>query len=210
MTPAAAPVPVVVAVIGAGAETTLLPAARTVGQRLAQGGATVVTGGLGGVMAAACEGARAAGGTTLGLLPGIDRREANPWVTVPVPTGLGEGRNLLVVRSADAVVAVGGEYGTLSEIALALKTGVPVVGYRTWRLVRDGRVDPGVEVVDDPGLAADRALALAAARCGSFPDHSGTPATPHRTPATPDRTAGTADGAADTRDTPPSSSDAPR
>ena len=82
-------------------------------------------------MEAACRGARSRGGLTLGLLPGLDRDEANGWVVVAVPTGLGEARNALVVRAADAVVAVGGGWGTLSEIALALKAGVPVVGVGT-------------------------------------------------------------------------------
>jgi uncharacterized protein (TIGR00725 family) len=108
--------------------------AEQVGRGLAEGGAVVVCGGLGGVMEAACRGAQAVGGTTLGILPGLDRREANPHVEVAIPTGLGEARNALVVRAADALVAVGGGYGTLSEIALALKTGKPVIGLGTWDL----------------------------------------------------------------------------
>ncbi|MGH9177310.1 MAG: LOG family protein, partial [Acidimicrobiales bacterium] len=84
------------------------------------------------VMAAACRGAKEAGGTTVGILPGLDRAAANPWVDVALPTGLGESRNALVVRAAGAVVAVAGGYGTLSEVALALKTGVPVIGLSTW------------------------------------------------------------------------------
>lgn len=139
--------------------------AEAVGRRLAEAGAVLVCGGLAGVMAAACRGAASAGGTTVGLLPGDDRRQANPWVTVAVPTGLGELRNGLVVRAADAVVAVAGEHGTLSEIALALKLGRPVVGLGTWQLVRpDGSPDAAIVVVDDPVRAADEALRLAAAR----------------------------------------------
>jgi uncharacterized protein (TIGR00725 family) len=92
----------------------------------------VVCGGLGGVMEAACRGAKDAGGTTVGILPGSDRAAANPFVDVAIPTGLGEARNALVVRAADALIAVGGGYGTLSEIALALKAGKPVVGVGTW------------------------------------------------------------------------------
>jgi uncharacterized protein (TIGR00725 family) len=88
-------------------------------------------------MEAACRGAREAGGTTLGILPGSDRSAANAWVSVAVATGLGEARNALVVRAADAVIAVSGEYGTLSEIALALKAGKPVIGIGTWDLGRD-------------------------------------------------------------------------
>jgi uncharacterized protein (TIGR00725 family) len=124
-----------VAVIGAGeGPPDLLARAEAVGRGLAEGGAVVVSGGLGGVMAAACRGARAAGGLTVGILPGEDRADANRWVSVAVPTGLGELRNGLVVRAADAVIAVGGAFGTLSEIALALKRGTPVVGLGTWEL----------------------------------------------------------------------------
>jgi uncharacterized protein (TIGR00725 family) len=108
--------------------------AEDVGRLLAEAGAVVVTGGRSGVMEAASKGARDAGGTALGILPGADRREANEWVTVAVPTGMGEARNALVVRAADALVAVGGAWGTLSEIALARKTGKPVVGIRSWDL----------------------------------------------------------------------------
>lgn len=108
--------------------------AEVVGRELALAGAVLVCGGLGGVMAAACRGASEAGGTTVGILPGPDRDAANDWVTVAIPTGLGELRNGLVIRAADAVIAVGGAYGTLSEIALALKTGVPVVGVASWEI----------------------------------------------------------------------------
>lgn len=121
-------------------------AAEAVGRLLAEAGAVVVCGGLGGVMAAACRGAAGVGGTAVGLLPALDRADANPWVTVALPTGLGEARNALVVRAADAVVAVGGGYGTLSEIALALRTGVPVVGLDTWAI-------EGVEAVASPADA---------------------------------------------------------
>src|SRR3954454_21920415 len=107
------------------------------GRELARRGAVLVTGGLGGAMEAACRGAKAEGGTTLGILPAYDRSAANPWVDVAVPTGMGEARNALLVRAADAVIAVAGEFGTLSEIALALKVGTPVVGLETWELARD-------------------------------------------------------------------------
>jgi uncharacterized protein (TIGR00725 family) len=105
----------------------------------------LVCGGLGGVMEAACRGAKGAGGTTIGILPGSERAAANAFVDVAVPTGLGEARNALVVRAADAVIAVGGGYGTLSEIALALKAGKPVVGLGSWDI--EG-------VVSVPGAAA--------------------------------------------------------
>lgn len=125
-----------VAVVGAGASVApeLLAVAEDVGAQLARCGAVVVTGGLGGVMEAACRGARDAGGTTLGILPGVDRADANSYVDVAVATGMGEMRNGLLVRCADAVVAVGGGYGTLSEIALALKAGKPVAGVGTWEI----------------------------------------------------------------------------
>jgi len=126
--------------------------AEEVGRRLAEVGAVVVCGGLGGVMEACCRGAWRAGGTTLGLLPGGDRGAANPFLTVAVATGLGEGRNLLVVSASDALIAVEGGYGTLSEVALALKTGRVVVGLGTWDL-------PGVTVARDPAEAVGLALA---------------------------------------------------
>lgn len=157
-----------VAVIG-GSEATdsMVAAAETVGRTLASGGAIVVCGGLGGVMAAACRGAKAAGGLTIGFLPGGDPSAANQWVDVAIPTGLGEGRNLLVVRSSSAAVAIGGEYGTLSEIALALRWGKPVVGVGTWLLTRgDGRPDTGIVAVEDPAEAAEIALRLASAQVG--------------------------------------------
>jgi uncharacterized protein (TIGR00725 family) len=105
-----------------------------VGRLIARAGALLVCGGLGGVMEAACRGAKAEGGATLGILPGGDRRDANRWVDVAIPTGLGEARNVLVVRAADALIAIGGEFGTLSEIAFALKAGKPVIGFGTWEL----------------------------------------------------------------------------
>ena len=142
-----------VAVIGAGADVApaLLAEAETVGALLARQGAVVVTGGLGGVMEAACRGARMVGGTTLGLLPGGDRAAANRWVSVAVATGMGELRNGLVVRASDAVIAIAGEYGTLSEIALALKLGRRVIGLGTWEI-------DGVQRATDPAAAVKLAL----------------------------------------------------
>ena len=101
--------------------------ARTVGRLVAERGWLVLTGGLGGVMAAAADGVAAAGGTAIGILPTGDRADASPNHTVVLPTGMGEMRNALLVRGADAVVAIGGSWGTLSEVALAARTGVPVV-----------------------------------------------------------------------------------
>ena len=121
--------------------------AEEAGRLLAEAGAIVVTGGCGGVMEAASKGAREAGGTALGILPGADRAEANEWLSVAVPTGMGEARNALVVRAADAVVAVGGAWGTLSEIALARKAGKPVAGIDSWELEGVERFDTAAEAV---------------------------------------------------------------
>jgi uncharacterized protein (TIGR00725 family) len=123
-----------------------------VGALVARRGAVLVCGGLGGVMEAACRGARQEDGTTVGILPGLDRGAANAFVDVALATGLGEARNALVVRSADALIAIGGAYGTLSEIALALKGGKRVVGLGTWEI-------EGVEPADGPEAAVDAALA---------------------------------------------------
>lgn len=148
---------VYVAVVGPGdAGPDVEAQAAVVGDALARAGAVVVTGGLGGVMAAASRAAKQAGGATVGVLPGPDRSAANPWVDVALATGMGEARNALVVRTSDVVVALGGGFGTLSEIALALKMGRPVVGLATWDIA-------GVERARSPGEAADRALALARA-----------------------------------------------
>jgi hypothetical protein len=143
-----------IAVVGAGeASTADLVLAEEVGAGLADLGAVVVTGGLGGVMEAACRGARSRRGRTLGILPGDDRDAANGWVEVSVATGMGELRNGLVVRASDALVAIGGGHGTLSEVALALKLGRPVVGLGTWAV-------HGVEDVSTPAEAIDRIARL--------------------------------------------------
>jgi uncharacterized protein (TIGR00725 family) len=144
-----------VAVIGPSEATAdEVARAEAVGRLLAERGAVVVCGGLGGVMEAVSRGAAGAGGMVLGILPGTERADANEHVTVALATGMGEMRNALVVRAADAVIAVGGAYGTLSEIAFALRTGVPVVGIGTWEL--DDVVD-----APDPEAAVGLALELA-------------------------------------------------
>jgi uncharacterized protein (TIGR00725 family) len=136
--------------------------AEDVGRRLARAGAILVCGGLGGVMEAAARGATQAGGTALGILPGAHREDANPHLTLSVPTGMGEARNALVVRAADALIAVAGEFGTLSEIALALKLGVPVVGLGTWELTKGGgAVEDPIVRADTPEEAVSLALELA-------------------------------------------------
>jgi uncharacterized protein (TIGR00725 family) len=146
-------VPRYVAVVGpADATAADVEAATAVGSELARAGVVLVCGGLGGVMEAACRGAREAGGTTVGILPGAERAAANPFVDVAIATGLGEARNALVVRSADVLVAVGRGYGTLSEIALALKAGKHVVGVGSWDI-------DGVESAATPGQAVTAALA---------------------------------------------------
>lgn len=128
-----------------------MTAAEAVGRGLAARGAVVVCGGLGGAMEAACRGAKEAGGMTVGLLPGLDRRDANPYVDVAITTGLGEARNALVVRAADTLIAVGGGYGTLSEIGLALRTGKRVVGLGTWEI-------NGIEPASSPEEAIEAVL----------------------------------------------------
>lgn len=135
---------------------------REVGAEIARRGAILLCGGLDGVMAAASEGAKKAGGLTIGILPGDNAADVNPFIDIAIPTGLGAYRNMLLVRACDAVIAVRGEYGTLSEIAAALRLKVPVVGLQTWKLVRNGIEDPGLRVAATPPEAVDTALRLAA------------------------------------------------
>jgi uncharacterized protein (TIGR00725 family) len=142
----------------------LLDQAERLGRLLAEAGAVVVCGGGPGVMEATCRGARSAGGATVGLLPGLDRSEGNPHLSVALPTGLGQGRNLLLVRSSDALVAVGGGFGTLSEIALALRTGTPMVGLATWSLALEARPVEAFPVADDADTAARLVLEAARSR----------------------------------------------
>lgn len=124
------------AVIGGGtAATSILETAREVGREIARRGAVLICGGLGGVMQAAAQGAQEAGGITMGILPGPDRRAANPFLTFSLATNLGHARNVVIAHSADGLIAVDGSYGTISEAAVALKLGKPVVGLKTaWRL----------------------------------------------------------------------------
>jgi uncharacterized protein (TIGR00725 family) len=147
-----------VAVAGSGdAAPELLAAAEEVGAGLAEGGAVVVTGGLGGIMEAASRGARSKLGQTLGILPGADRADANGWVGVALTTGLGEHRNVLVAQSCDVLIAIGSGYGTLSEVAMTLKLGKPVVSLWGWQV-------EGVVEAQSPADAAARALELARQR----------------------------------------------
>lgn len=158
----------IISVIGGSvctAEETRL--AETVGRELARRGATVVCGGLGGVMEAVCRGAREAGGHTIGLLPGNDPAAANRWVEFPIPTGLGFTRNAMVAQAGRAVIAIAGSYGTLSEMAFALIGGVPLIGVGTWEFAIEG--EPDRRVIRAAGAldAVEKALAAAAARTAS-------------------------------------------
>ncbi|MEN7973118.1 MAG: TIGR00725 family protein [Verrucomicrobiota bacterium] len=130
---------------------------REVGRHIAEAGATLLCGGLGGMMRAAAEGAKSAGGQTVGILPGSEKSAANEFIDTAIPTDLGAYRNAVLVRSCDAVIAVHGAYGTLSEIAFALRLKVPVVGLNTWEVHRDGKADPGIHVAQ----TAEEAVALA-------------------------------------------------
>jgi uncharacterized protein (TIGR00725 family) len=136
--------------------------AHDVGAGLARAGFTLVTGGAFGAMEAASRGAHEAAGTVVGLLPGIDRSEANEWCDIAIPTGLGHARNLAVVAAADVVVAVGGEWGTLSEIGLAGAIGRPVVLLAGWRLDHAAALPGAVSYADTPAHAVELATALAA------------------------------------------------
>jgi uncharacterized protein (TIGR00725 family) len=126
-----------VGVIGAGeCGGSTYQAAQSLGYEIGKKGWILVCGGLGGVMEAAAKGCTEAGGITLGILPGSERNSANPYIRIALPTALGEGRNLLVVRTSDVLVSIAGSYGTLSEIALALKIGKPVIGLETWEHIQ--------------------------------------------------------------------------
>ncbi len=154
-----------ISVLGAAScDERLRSAAYQVGERIARAGACLVTGGRGGVMAAASRGARDAGGLVIGVLPGEDAAssEPNEALSAALFTGLGQARNLTVVLSGAAAIAVGGGWGTLSEIALARKHGIPVVRLESWPLVRpDGREDPHLVTAASPEEAVERALELA-------------------------------------------------
>ncbi len=133
--------------------------ARQVGRLLGTAGAVLLCGGLGGVMEAACRGARESGGFTVGILPGLEATAANPYVDLPIVTGMGQARNVILVLSAQAVIAVAGEAGTLSEVALALKLGRPVIGLQTWHLLRpDGTPEERIHRATSPEEAVRLAL----------------------------------------------------
>jgi uncharacterized protein (TIGR00725 family) len=139
-----------------------LKTAHAIGEEVARAGAVLVCGGLGGVMEAAARGARQAGGVTVGILPSDLASDSNPWISIPIVTDLGHARNVILVHTAEALLAVGGSYGTLSEIALALKIGVPVGAVGSWSATRQGHPLPAIQIFEDAKAAT--AWALSAAR----------------------------------------------
>jgi uncharacterized protein (TIGR00725 family) len=148
-----------IGVIGAGdAAEEECAAAFEVGREIAKRKCALVCGGMGGVMEAACRGAKSEEGLTIGVIPGDFKYESNPYVDIPVVTGMGHGRNIIVARSSDALIAIGGSFGTLSEIAFALRLEIPVVGIKTWD------VSSEIKQAEDPGEAVVLAVELAARR----------------------------------------------
>ena len=129
---------------GSKASDEELRLAEETGREIAIKGAILVCGGQSGVMEAACRGAHLAGGITVGILPSDKRSSANRFVDIPIVTGMGYGRNVIVAKSAQAVIAIGGSYGTLSEISYALQFGIPVIGLNTWEFTKDGELDKSI------------------------------------------------------------------
>jgi uncharacterized protein (TIGR00725 family) len=132
--------------------------AEEVGRELARRGVILICGGLGGVMEAACRGAASEGGLTIGILPGNSPDTANPYVRIPIVSSIGYARNVAVVKSARAVIAIGGSYGTLTEIAYARQSNIPVIGLNTWSISRNSQTDDSIIVVEDPIEAVEIAL----------------------------------------------------
>ena len=154
--------PLRVSVAGSSSATAReLELAEETGRLLAERGAVLICGGLGGVMEAACRGASSAGGITVGILPGSDADAANSYVSIPIPTGLGEARNALVATASDALIAIGGSLGTLSEIALGLRSGIPVVGLNTWTLNKERMKPFKLHPATMPQEAVELACSLA-------------------------------------------------
>ena len=149
-----------ISVIGSGetSSAVLIKAAEEVGRELAERGATVVCGGLKGVMEAVCKGAKDGGGVTIGILPSNDPLTANPWIDYAICTGMGYARNAIVVKSGRAVIAIGGAFGTLSEIGHALGDGIPVVALNTWSLTRNGEDDNSMIKASTPREAVEKAI----------------------------------------------------
>ena len=150
-----------IAVIGASqASASELKLAEHVGREIAREGCTLVCGGMGGVMEAACRGASQEGGLTIGILPGDNRLSANEYVQIPIATGVGYARNMAVVKSAHAVIAIGGSYGTLTEIGHALQSGLPVIGLETWTISRKGKDKCPIIEAKTPAEAVEKALEM--------------------------------------------------
>jgi len=151
----------IIAVIGSGeASQQEIRLAEATGREIARRGAILVCGGLGGIMEAACRGASVESGLTIGILPGESRYSANSYVDIPIVTGMGEARNVIVVKTAQAVIAIGGSYGTLSEIAHALRNGIPVIGLETWTISRNNQIDKMIIRASTPVEAVDMAFKL--------------------------------------------------
>jgi len=150
----------IIAVIGSSkAEPDVLRLAEEVGAEIARNGAALVCGGMTGVMESACKGARREGGLTIGIIPSDSKNDANPFVQIPIVTGMGMGRNVMLVKTADAIIAVGGEFGTLSEIAHALNIGKKVIGLRTWKLEKaHSKPIPNLVEAESPKTAVALAL----------------------------------------------------
>lgn len=153
---------ILIGVIGGGGEINaeIAELAEEVGREIARQGAALVCGGLGGVMEATCKGASAEGGITIGILPGDSRHTANPYVKIPIVTGIGYARNVAVVKSSQAIIAIDGSYGTLTEIGHALQSGIPVIGLKTWSIAIDGRVDHNIIIAKTPGEAVAKAMEM--------------------------------------------------
>ncbi len=156
----------IIGVVGSSrADADVIRLAEEVGSEIAKRGAAVVCGGLTGVMEAVCRGARKEGGLTIGIIPSDDKNDANPYVQIPIVTGMGMGRNVMLVKTADVVIAVGGEFGTLSEIAHALNIGKRVIGLRTWQLekAREKPI-PNLIVATSPKQAVEIAMSSISAQ----------------------------------------------
>ena len=151
----------IIAVIGGGdCSPQEAELAEEVGREIARNGAILVCGGMGGVMEAACKGASDEGGITIGILPGENRQAANPYVQIPIVTGIGYARNVAVVKSAHAVIAIDGSYGTLSEIGHALQSSIPVIGLNTWSLSRNAQPDSSIIQAETAAGAVNTAISL--------------------------------------------------
>jgi uncharacterized protein (TIGR00725 family) len=150
----------IIAVIG-GSEISaeVYRIAEEVGREIARRKAALVCGGMGGVMEAACKGAIEEKGLTIGILPGDSRTQANPYVQIPIVSGMGYARNVAVVKSSQAVIAIDGSYGTLTEIGYALQAGIPVIGLATWSLALYGKADKSIILAKNPQDAVDKAMA---------------------------------------------------